>query len=83
MILLAILLPPVPFYLRGKIIAGTICLILYIVSCITAIAFGFGVVLYLILAIWSVISHNNAKNDKKMKKMEERIISSQQTKSEQ
>jgi hydrogenase maturation factor len=38
---------------------------------------GAGVLLHIGLAIWAVVSRNNAKNDKKLKEMEKRIITSQ------
>lgn len=66
MILIAILIPWLSFFLRGKILAGIFCLILQIT-----------VIGWLPAAIWAVVSRNNAKNDKKLKQMENRIIASQ------
>lgn len=66
MILIAIIIPWLSFFLRGKIIQGIICLILQI----TLIG-------WLPAAIWAVMSRNNAKTDKKLKEMEKRIIDSQ------
>jgi hypothetical protein len=63
MSLIAILLPWLSFILRGKILAGIICLILQI----TLIG-------WLPAAIWALISRSNEKNEKKMKEMEKRII---------
>ncbi len=64
MILIAILIPWLSFFLRGKIFAGIICLILQI----TLIG-------WLPAAIWAVIARNNAKNDDKLKKMEQELKS--------
>ncbi len=66
MILIAILIPWLSFFLRGKILSGIICLILQIT-----------VIGWLPAAIWALVSRNNAKQDAKMKEMEKRIIASQ------
>jgi len=66
MILVAIILPWLSFFLRGKILQGFICLFLQI----TLIG-------WLPAAIWAVVSRVNSKTDEKLKKMEERIIASQ------
>ena len=65
MILVAILIPWLSFFLRGKILQGFLCLILQI-----------SLIGWLPAVIWAIISRNNEKNDDKLKKMEERIISS-------
>ncbi len=65
MILLAILLPWLSFFVRGKILAGILCIILQI----TLIG-------WLPAAIWAVVARNNAMHDMKLKQMEERIIDS-------
>jgi TM2 domain-containing membrane protein YozV len=65
MTLLAILIPWLSFFMRGKILAGFICLILQIT-----------IIGWLPAVIWAVMSNNNAKNDAKLKKMEERIMNS-------
>lgn len=77
MILIAILLPPLSFFLRGKIFAGIISSILYVIGFFLYVFFGAGILLHIGLAIWAVVSRNNAKNDKKLKEMEKRIIASQ------
>jgi hypothetical protein len=69
MILIAILIPWLSFFLRGKILSGIVCLLLQI----TLIG-------WLAAAIWAVVSRDNAKNDKKMKEMEKRIIAAQTAK---
>ncbi|MDP2176807.1 MAG: YqaE/Pmp3 family membrane protein [Bacteroidota bacterium] len=66
MILIAILIPWLSFFLRGKIFSGLLCLILQI----TLIG-------WLPAAIWAVISRNNAKIDERLKRMEKNIITSQ------
>lgn len=60
--LLALLLPWLSFILRGKILSGIICLIL---QC-TLIG-------WLPAALWAVNSRSNAKTDKKLKQMENRL----------
>ena len=60
--LLAILLPWLSFILRGKILSGIICLIL---QC-TLIG-------WLPAALWAINSRSNAKTDKKLKQMENRL----------
>ena len=65
MILVAILIPWLSFFLRGKILSGIICLILQI----TLIG-------WLPAAIWAVISRNNAKQNARLNEMEKRIIAS-------
>ena len=58
MIIIAILLPWLSFFLRGKILAGIICLILQI----TLIG-------WLPAAIWAVWALSNGKADKRTKKI--------------
>lgn len=60
--LLAFLLPWLSFILRGKILSGIFCLIL---QC-TLIG-------WLPAALWAINSRSNAKTDKKLKQMENRL----------
>ena len=60
--LLAILLPWLSFIVRGKILSGIFCLIL---QC-TLIG-------WLPAALWAINSRSNAKTDKKLKQMENRL----------
>lgn len=60
--LLAILLPWLSFLLRGKILSGIFCLVL---QC-TLIG-------WLPAALWAINSRSNAKTDKKLKQMENRL----------
>jgi uncharacterized membrane protein YqaE (UPF0057 family) len=62
MILIAILLPWLSFLLRGKILAGILCILLQI----TLIG-------WIPAAIWAIIALNNAKADKRA----DRIIQAQ------
>jgi type IV secretory pathway TrbD component len=48
-------------------LAGILCLILQI-----------SVIGWLPAAIWAVVAHSNARNDKKLKEMENRILASRQ-----
>lgn len=59
MILIAVLLPWLSFFLRGKILSGILCLILQmtILGWITA-------------AIWAVASRVDGKNEQRIRKME-------------
>ncbi len=66
MILVAILLPWLSFFLRGKIISGIICVILQI----TLIG-------WLPAAIWAVASRVDGKNKTRIRAMEKRILKSQ------
>ncbi len=69
MTLIAILIPWLSFFLRGKILSGILCLILQI----TLIG-------WLPAAIWAVVSRNDAKNAKRIQKMEKSIIAAQDQK---
>ncbi|WP_062062732.1 YqaE/Pmp3 family membrane protein [Aquimarina longa] len=66
MILIAILLPWLSFFLRGKIISGIICLVLQL----TLIG-------WIPEAIWAVASRLDGKNRKRINQMEKRIVNSQ------
>jgi uncharacterized membrane protein YqaE (UPF0057 family) len=66
MLLIAILIPWLSFFLRGKILSGILCLILQI----TLIG-------WLPAAIWAVMSRSNAVTDAKIKSMEKRILAEQ------
>lgn len=68
MILLDLFLPWISFLMRGKVFAAIIALVLQISL------FG-----WVIASIWSIVARNSAKNDKKLKKMENRIIASTTT----
>ena len=65
MILIAILFPWLSFFLRGKIITGILCLFLQI----TLLG-------WLPASIWAVVSLNNERNEKRIKKLEQKIIDS-------
>ncbi len=66
MILVAIILPWLAFFLRGQIIQGIICLALQI----TMIG-------WLPAAIWSVMALNSAQADKRAEKMVQKIQKAQ------
>lgn len=65
MIFIAILCPGLSFLLRGKIFSAILAIILQVVACFTFLFFGAGFFLWLVLAIWAVMSYNNAKADKR------------------
>lgn len=65
MILIAILFPWLSFFLRGKIITGILCLFLQI----TLLG-------WLPASIWAVVSLNNERNEKRIKKLEQKIMDS-------
>ncbi|MFY0672777.1 MAG: hypothetical protein JXQ87_05210 [Bacteroidia bacterium] len=73
MILIAILIPPLSFLLRGKIIATIVSTFLYVIAFFLYVFFGSGFFIHVALAVWAVVSRNNARNDKKLKEMEERL----------
>lgn len=58
MTLIAILLPWLSFFLRGKIFTGIICLILQIT-----------ILGWIPAAVWAVVSLNNARDDKRTEKI--------------
>jgi type IV secretory pathway TrbD component len=66
MILIAVLIPWLSFFLRGKILSGLLCLFLQI----TLIG-------WLPVAIWAVVSRSNAVTEKRIRKMERRILREQ------
>lgn len=66
MILVAILVPWLSFFLRGKIISGIVCLVLQL----TLIG-------WLPAAIWAVMSRRNAKTKKEVRRLEKKLIESQ------
>ena len=63
MILLAILVPWLSFFLRGKIIQGAVCLILQIT-----------IIGWLPAALWAVVSRNEAKTAQAIRRAERNII---------
>ena len=66
MTLIAVLIPWLSFFLRGKIFSGIICLILQIT-----------ILGWLPAAIWAVVSRSNALTEKRISKMERRILREQ------
>lgn len=67
--LIAILVPWLSFFINGKFIRGIVCLILQL----TLIG-------WLPAAVWAVMSRNNSKMERKLKAMENRIITAQKNK---
>lgn len=67
--LLAIILPFISFFIRGKIIQGIVCLILQ-----------FTLIGWLPAAIWAVMSVNSDRTKKQLEKMKNEIINSQKNK---
>ena len=63
--LLAILIPWLSLMLNGRILSGIVCLILQI----TLIG-------WIPAAIWAVSARNNSKMEKKLNRMEKKIIAS-------
>ena len=72
MMLVAIFIPWLSFFLRGKIITGIICFILQI----TLIG-------WIPAAIWAVASRSDSKNLARMNQMEKRITRSYKNSSSQ
>lgn len=66
MLLIAVLLPWLSFFLRGKIFHGIVC---FILQCT--------ILGWLPAAIWAVVSRSDAKNEERIKKMEQRILNTQ------
>ncbi|MGB0862118.1 MAG: YqaE/Pmp3 family membrane protein [Saprospiraceae bacterium] len=62
MIIVAILLPWLSFFLRGKIITGIICIVLQIT-----------VIGWIPAAIWAVLSLQNGKQDKEIKNLKREL----------
>lgn len=62
MILIAILLPWLSFFLRGKILSGILCIVLQL----TLIG-------WLPAAIWAVASRSDGKNKKRIDELEKRL----------
>jgi len=63
MILIAVLLPWLSFFLRGKIFSGILCLILQIT-----------LVGWLPAAIWAVASRVDGKNKKRYRDLEKKVV---------
>lgn len=66
MIIIAILLPWLSFFLRGKIFKGFICLIIQIT-----------IIGWLPAAIWAVYDKSESNNKKRFAEMEARIVGNQ------
>jgi len=63
MLLIAVLLPWLSFFLRGKILSGILCFILQIT-----------ILGWIPAAIWAVASRLDGKNKSRIRKMEKRIL---------
>jgi len=80
MILIAILLPPLALFLTGRLFAGIISSILYVIAVIMGFSvflLPFAFFIYVGLLIWAIVARNNTRTDKKIKQMEKKIINSQ------
>ncbi|HLO44407.1 MAG TPA: YqaE/Pmp3 family membrane protein [Leadbetterella sp.] len=62
MLLIAVLVPWLSFFLRGKILSGILCLILQIT-----------IVGWLPAALWAVASRVDGKNHSRMRRLERRM----------
>jgi uncharacterized membrane protein YqaE (UPF0057 family) len=62
MILIAVLVPWLSFFLRGKILSGILCLILQIT-----------IIGWLPAALWAVASRVDGKNESRLRGMERRM----------
>ena len=67
MILIDVLFPFLSFLIRGRIFAAIFALIFQITG-----------ILWIVAIIWAIVARFNAKSEKNFKKLEERIIESQQ-----
>lgn len=67
--LIAIIFPPLSFFLNGKIFSAIIAFFLQILAIFTFVFFGLGFFIWVILAIWAVSSNNNKKADARTKKI--------------
>ena len=63
MILIAVLLPWLSFFLRGKIFAGILCLILHIT-----------ILGWLPAAIWAVAARVDVKNKTRLRNIEKQVL---------
>ncbi len=65
MLLIAIIFPGLSFILRGKFLSGIVAILLQMLAFLTTILFGFGFLVWAILAIWAVVSYFQGKADKR------------------
>lgn len=63
MILIDLLLPGLSFFLRGKLIAAFIALILQIT-----------IVGWIFASIWSILARRNARNERQLRVLEQQLI---------
>lgn len=79
MTLIAILCPGLSFILRGRPFSGIIAIALQVVAFLTFLIFGIGFFLWLILAIWAIVSNNNDRANKRHEELIQAIQNSGQT----
>lgn len=73
MILIAILVPGLSFLLRGKVFSALIAIVLQIIAYLLLLVFGTGIILWLALAVWAVMSYNNQKADERIEKLKRKL----------
>lgn len=75
-IVVAVICPPLAFLLQGKIVKAAVALVLWIAAVVLALT-GVGLViagpLSLALIIWAIVSASNARNDRKLRDLEDRL----------
>jgi hypothetical protein len=69
MVLIAIIFPGLSFLLRGKLFSAIIAIILQVFAFLTFVLFGLGFYIWLITAIWAVISYNQGRADRRNRQM--------------
>jgi membrane protein implicated in regulation of membrane protease activity len=69
MVLIAIICPGLSFLLRGKILSAIVAIILQVVAVLTSLLFGAGFFLWLILAIWAVVSLTQSREDRRNRRL--------------
>jgi hypothetical protein len=69
MVLIAIICPGLSFLLRGKLFSAILAFILQVFAFCTAIVFGLGFYVWLVTAIWAVLSYTQARADRRNRNM--------------
>lgn len=64
--LIAVAVPPLSFFMQGKPVAGIVSLALMFVAIPFFFVFGFGFIIWFIMAMWAVFSLGNKMDNARM-----------------
>ncbi len=84
--ILAMVAPPLSFFMQGRIVAGIVSLVFMFIAIPFFFVFGFGIIIWFIMAMWAMFSLGNKMVDARVQEQANRtadaIVAAQRRESE-